>query len=216
MSLGRLFFLFLVAILLVIGIKHYLSTPASSPVPLKNGPILAFGDSLTYGYGASSEESYPMQLQKRLGREVINGGVPGELSEEGLKRLGGLLKKHRPSLLILCHGGNDILRQKEQEQLRSNLKEMIVSAKSENIEVVLIAVPEFGILQLTPPPLYRELAQEFSLPFEEEILPRVLHDNRTKSDLIHPNALGYAAMADALEKVLKEHYQLSEGKNSPP
>ncbi len=216
MSLGRLFFLFITVVLLVIGIKHYLSTPESSPIPLKNGPILAFGDSLTYGYGASMEESYPMQLQQRLGREVINGGVPGELSEEGLKRLEGLLEKHRPALLILCHGGNDILRQKERERLRSNLKEMIVSAKSKKIEVVLIAVPEFGLLQLTPPSLYRELAQEFSLPLEEEILPRVLHDNRTKSDLIHPNALGYSEMADALEKVIKEHYQLSEGKNSPP
>lgn len=81
----------------------------------KNAVILAFGDSLTHGTGASIEQAYPQKLQAMLSRTVINAGVPGEISQTGLKRLPGLLKKYQPELLILCHGGNDILRKKKPE-----------------------------------------------------------------------------------------------------
>jgi len=210
MRINTLFFILLGIIVLSIIAKNTILSPKPSAVPLSDQTILAFGDSLTYGYGASREESYPQRLQYLLGREVINAGIPGELSSEGVKRLPELFEKYNPSLLILCHGGNDILQKKEMNLLRANLEKMILLAKSKNIEVILIAVPEFGILNLTPPPLYRELSDKYSIPIEEDILPELLHDNRYKSDLIHPNAAGYEKMAKAVEKVIRENYVLAE------
>ena len=73
-----------------------------------NAVILSFGDSLTYGFGAEYGFSYPDYLEKKIGLRVINEGINGELSSEGLLRL-PLLLEQKPDLVILCHVGNDIL-----------------------------------------------------------------------------------------------------------
>ena len=72
--------------------------------------VLAFGDSLTSGVGVSKTESYPSVLARMTGLNVINAGVSGELTQEGLGRLPALLDEISPNLLILAEGGNDILR----------------------------------------------------------------------------------------------------------
>ena len=160
--------------------------------------ILAFGDSLTYGTGADKNQSYPAVLSKLTGRTVINAGIPGEVSAQGLERLPALLDRHRPELLLLCHGGNDLLRRINSAITRSNIEAMIEAATQRNIPVLLIGVPKPGLMFLDTAEIYSELAVKYNLVYEDEILPDVESDSALKSDQIHPNADGYQRIAAAI------------------
>lgn len=207
---NALFVLFLLILAAAVGFKHFSTSDVPSKTLRKDAVILAFGDSLTYGTGAESGESYPERLEQRIGRTVINAGIPGELSEQGLRRLDPLLLKYKPDLLLLCHGGNDILKKTSDTLLRSNLEAMIRLARSRNIDVIVIAVPQFSLLYLAPHPVYDEIADLYGLPVESDILSDLLGDNRTKSDQIHPNNAGYEKMAEAVEKLIRKSYRLEE------
>ncbi|MDX9966453.1 MAG: arylesterase [Sulfuricurvum sp.] len=204
-----LFFFLLLSVLATgIVIKHA-TKPLTPPKTLpEKAVVLAFGDSLTYGTGAAREESYPFQLEKRIQRQVINAGIPGELSAEGLERLPLLLDRYRPSLLLLCHGGNDILNKSPDSLLRANLSAMIHLARERGIDVIVIAVPQFSLTGLDPHPIYEETAESNGIPLEGDILSELLSDSRYKSDYIHPNAAGYEKMAEAVEKVIREEYRM--------
>lgn len=164
--------------------------------------VLAFGDSITYGTGASQDESYPAQLSRLIHRTVINAGVPGERSEQGASRLPQLLDQHRPRLLLLCHGGNDILQRGDLVQAAQHLRSMVKSAREQGIDVVLIAVPQWS-LGLSPALFYREVAREFGLPLEQEALQEILTDRDLKFDTVHPNAAGYRELAQAVATLLR-------------
>ncbi len=166
--------------------------------------ILAFGDSLTYGTGAGRSESYPAILERLTGHKVINSGISGEVSEQGLRRLPDALEKHRPQLLILCHGGNDLLRRKKGlANMKTNVHNMIRLAKDKNIQVVLLGVPKPGLF-LSSYEGYTEIAESTGVVFIEKVIPKVLSKKGLKSDAIHPNAAGYKVIAETIHSVLKE------------
>jgi acyl-CoA thioesterase-1 len=179
------------------------SSSAKLPRLASDAIILAFGDSLTFGTGATLTESYPAILERLVGRRVVNSGVPGEVTGEGLSRLPEVLEREKPALLILCHGGNDLLRRLNQQQTASNLRAMIRLARERGIAVVVIAVPSPGIA-LSPPSFYREITTEMNIPFEEEALTTVLSDGSLRSDYIHPNAAGYRRLVESIVSLLKK------------
>lgn len=168
-----------------------------------NATILAFGDSLTYGTGSSRNDAYPAVLQRLTGRHIINAGKPGEITSKGLSRLPRLIEQHQPQLIILCHGGNDILRKLDLDDTSNNIQQMIDMARQSNSEVILVGVPEFGLF-LDTSPIYEKLAVENNIPIETNALGDILGDNSLKSDHIHPNSKGYQILAEKIELLLQQ------------
>jgi len=171
-----------------------------------NTKILAFGDSITYGYRVDSEKNYPSILSDLLQSEVINAGLNGETTKEGLKRLPELLKKYKPQILIICEGGNDLLRGKKFSNIKANLAKMIELAQKEKIFVVLIGVPYLEYLRYKTVDFYYELAQEYNTPLEDKALEKIENDSTLKIDEIHPNAKGYKILSNALANIITQNY----------
>ena len=168
--------------------------------------VLAFGDSITYGYRVAEDKNYPSQLSLLLQTEVINAGVNGEVTREGLRRLPSVLEKYKPQILIICHGGNDIIKRKSLIKAKENIAEMIKLARAKNIHVVLVGVPMIEVLTLSTAQIYHELANELSVPLEDSALEEILSDNYLKIDQIHPNEEGYKILSNKLANLITDTY----------
>jgi lysophospholipase L1-like esterase len=165
--------------------------------------VLAFGDSLTYGTGAPEADSYPAQLERLIQRKVVRAGVPGEVSAQALARLPSVLEEHQPKLLVLCIGGNDLLRNLGQAEVAANVRRMIAMAKQKGSDVLLLGTPEKGLF-VSPPKFYAQIAKELGIPYEGKVIGEILRNSDLKSDPIHPNARGYRLMAERVAELLKQ------------
>jgi len=178
--------------------------------PLESGAkVLILGDSLSYGVGAEKGEDYPSLLARSTGWDIVNAGVSGDTSAQGLKRLPDLITAHHPKLLIVELGGNDLLRQAPISQLESNIKEILSEAKVGGIATVLVAIPAVNPLMaavrnLSDHPIYEKIAHETKTPLIKGVFSNVLSDRRLKFDQIHPNAEGYVKVSENIHAALKE------------
>lgn len=170
------------------------------PLP-SDGIILAFGDSLTFGVGAKPEFSYPSQLAQLTGLQVINAGVSGEVTDDGLIRLKKELETLQPDLIILLEGGNDILRNKSFDEIKSNLSEMISLAEKDSIPVILIGVPKKNLFSDSAS-FYSELAQQHQIIFDGQIVGDLIRTPSMKSDSVHFNQKGYRKLAENIYQLL--------------
>ncbi|WP_243370311.1 arylesterase [Geotalea sp. SG265] len=168
-----------------------------------DGVILAFGDSITYGTGAAAGEGYPAVLERLTGRKVVNGGIPSEVTAEGLQRLPELLEQVQPKMVIICEGGNDMIRRLPHGEIATNLRQMVRLVKEKGAIPLLVSVPALD-LSFAPPEFYGEIAREAHIPWEEKTLTRILTSRSLKSDPIHPNAAGYRKLAEGLAQLLHE------------
>ncbi len=189
-------------LLFIIGLQSC-SDPQLKPLAY-SAKILAFGDSLTIGKGVAEQFSYPSVLAELSGLEVINAGVSGELSAQGLLRLPQLITEHSPDMIILLEGGNDILRNHDLQQTKRNLGQMIEYAQAHNIEVVLIGVPKKSLFSSSAD-FYAQLASQYQLVFADAIIASLLKSPSLKSDSVHLNELGYQKLAERIYQLLTEN-----------
>jgi len=166
--------------------------------------VVAFGDSLTVGVGTNEEYSYPSRLAKLSGIKVINSGVSGETTSEGLVRLPKVIEEHNPSVLILLEGGNDILQNKDYSQIEQNIDKMIQIALDGGIEVVLIGVPEKSLFSNSAP-FYNDLAEKYDLVFDSNLIGGLMRSPSKKSDAIHFNQEGYSEIAERVYELLSNN-----------
>lgn len=176
--------------------------------------VVILGDSLTYGTGAGPEQSYAAILAENTGWQIVNAGVPGDTSAEGLERLPELLDTYMDEeqsidLLLVELGGNDFLQRVPRSQTIRNLEAILAQAKSRGVQTALIAIPKISVADaalgnLSDHPLYQELAEATGTPLIENVFSEVLSTSSLKADAIHPNAHGYRVAADRLQQELVE------------
>lgn len=164
--------------------------------------ILALGDSLTEGLGVAEKDNYPSQLQKLLPDHinVINAGLSGETSTGLLNRLDWVLKQ-KPDLTILNIGANDAMRALPIELTSKNIDAIITKIKDSGSAVIFAGMQIYDNLGKTYVAefngLYPKLASKHQLPLIPFFLEHVAGDpNFNQSDLLHPNAKGYAVIVE--------------------
>jgi acyl-CoA thioesterase I len=167
--------------------------------------ILAFGDSLTAGFGLPAADAFPAQLEARLtalgvGARVINAGVSGDTTADGLARLDWALAD-KPDLVILELGANDMLRGIDPNVVRGNLAAMIAKIQRAGATVLLAgmkAAPNWGeAYQKSFDRIYPDLAQAHRVALYPFFLDGVAMDPQlSQPDGLHPNARGVAIVVD--------------------
>ena len=165
--------------------------------------VVAFGNSLTFGTGTENDQSYPAVLSDMLQCRVVNAGVPGEDTSSALDRLPTILRKEKADLVIICHGGNDMLRNQNRNTTKQNIDAMISIARNAGADVILIGVPSPGLF-LNVPSFYKKLAKQHDIPYDSDIIADILSNPSLKSDYVHPNAEGYYEIAKAIADLINK------------
>ena len=174
----------------------------AQPVP-PGSTVLALGDSLTFGTGASAETSYPTVLAGLTGWNVVNAGVSGDTSAQALARLPALLAEHQPKLVIVSIGGNDFLRKLPESDTRAHVHAICKQSLDAGAQVLLVAVPRATVAaalgQMTDHALYAEVSKDLKIPLQREAWGEVLAQPDLRADAVHANARGYAQFARSVQ-----------------
>jgi lysophospholipase L1-like esterase len=165
------------------------------------GPIVCFGDSLTYGTGAPPGRDYPSQLSKMIARPVINAGVPGDTTAEALRRLERDVLDLSPAVVLVTLGGNDLKNGVAVETAHRNLKRIVTAIQSRGARVIIGGL-NFPLSDRGYGRMYRRLAEETGAMLIPHVLQDIMGRPGLMSDPIHPNGDGYARMAAAFETAL--------------
>ncbi|MGJ7604938.1 GDSL-type esterase/lipase family protein [Variovorax sp. LT1R20] len=170
--------------------------------------VLAIGDSLTFGYGAPPDASWPVKLGEITGWQIENAGVNGDTSAGALQRLPSLLAAGSYDAILIGIGGNDMLRGVSASATRDNIAALVKEAREHTPHVALLATPAPDAMRafvgsLSDAPFYEEVAKSGQALLVANVYSSVLSDATLRSDRIHANAEGYAKVAQLLADQFK-------------
>ncbi len=199
---------FCIALLAAITLLAGCGKEKAAPIPA-GSVVLALGDSLTFGAGVTREEAWPNLLAAKTGWTVVNGGVSGDTSGGALERLPSLLEEHKPVLVLVTLGGNDMLRRLPQQETVANLEKILVLVREHGAKAILLATPQPSIAgavfqNLSAPEFYRQVAEQEQVPLIEDTIPNVLSDPQLKGDPLHPNANGHRLLSEKIFEALQK------------
>lgn len=184
--------------------------------PPKGTTIIALGDSLTEGIGASKPENgYIGVLERRLNVTIENKGIAGDTTKDAERRLDNDVLKERPSIVLVFLGGNDYLKQVPQEETFQNLRTIITRIQSTGAVVLLVGI-RGGLLHDKFDANFDDLARETGSLYVPNVLGDILGDPQLMSDEVHPNDAGYLKIADKIAPTLEGLVLSAVRKNTPP
>jgi acyl-CoA thioesterase-1 len=156
--------------------------------------IVCFGDSITKGKGVILAQSYPAALAKMTSFPVVNAGINGDITSEGLKRVKTDVLDNDPLLVVIEFGGNDYLNKVPLEETISNIEEMIKIIQTRGVMVAIVDISNILFMEEYRME-FKRLSDKYRTIFIPRILDEIVSNESLKSDAIHPNAKGYKIIA---------------------
>jgi acyl-CoA thioesterase-1 len=202
----------LISTVALISMTTFLSATQRPGVRDTRQVILAFGDSLTAGYGVPRGSGYPEQLQRKLDGlgykyRLVNMVISGDTTSGGRARMKAALDV-MPAVVILELGANDGLRGQPTTEMQANLEEMITEFQKQGAKVILAGMTlprNYGNAYVKQfEDVFRNLAKKYKLPLIPFFLEGVAGNPKyTLDDFLHPNAEGYVLVTDIVMKTLE-------------
>lgn len=168
--------------------------------PISGENVIAFGDSLIFGYGSTDGGDLVSELSRRIQRPIINAGKNGDTTISALARLEEDVLEKEPKIVIVLLGGNDAIRKISKETIFSNLTLIIDNIQNKGAAIVLVGIRS-GLFDNYDDD-FKKLAKEKGVVYVPRIMKGILGNRELMFDSIHPNNEGYSKMADKIEPAL--------------
>lgn len=163
--------------------------------------IIAFGDSITKGFGVGEENAYPVIVSREIGFPIRNAGFEGDSSASALSRLEEDVFAHDPWIVIVFLGGNDFLKRTPGSVVREHLSQIIAKIQERGAIVVLVGIETVVIEDYSK--IYRDLSKQYRTAYVPDVLRGIIGHNELMVDAVHPNEKGHEIIAERILKVLK-------------
>jgi lysophospholipase L1-like esterase len=199
MIVRRLFVSVFAAAVLLLGALGCGSS--GSPTSPSAVTVVAFGDSITAGFGASDNNDYVARLASRTGNSIINAGRIGDTTGDALGRLDGAVLSRNPDIVIVFLGGNDVLQSIPLQTRITNITTIVQRIRQDGAAVILIDMGT-GVLDAFGGAL-PALASQTSSTLVAGVLEGIFGIPGFMADAVHPNDAGHAIIADRLEPALR-------------
>ncbi|GAB1401429.1 arylesterase [Elusimicrobiota bacterium] len=161
--------------------------------PKLNPAIVCFGDSLTQGTGATNGETYPYFLQKLTNLTVVNAGIHGDTSQQGLNRVEEIFQ-FKPFIVIVEFGANDFFKKIPIETTKQNIENIIDKIQRTGAIAVIASTEDNQLPDLNR--ILLEISKDKKAPFISGILNEIWTDRSLFADDLHPNSAGYKLVAE--------------------
>ena len=193
-------------VMLVVGIGFFVFKKPSlvTNYPPEGETIIAFGDSLVEGVGATAGNDFVSLLSKKIGEPIINMGVSGNTSAQGLARVDAV-NEQDPKIVLVLLGGNDFLRKIPIEETFKNIDDIVVSLQSEGAVVILLGI-RGGVFSDKYDEYFEKIAESRGALYVSDVLDGIISKREYMSDAIHPNDAGYKKIADRIYPVLEKAF----------
>jgi len=199
---SRIVFAVIFAILLsIVGWFFFRGETEIVNYPSSGSNIIAFGDSLIEGAGANEGNDFITLLSNEIGEPIINVGVSGNTTQDGLKRINEDVLSKDPKIVIISLGGNDYLKRVPKDETFENLENIITQIQKEGAIALLLGV-RGGILRDNYEKGYRDVAEKLGAGYVENILDDIVGNPGLMDDPIHPNDAGHRLVADKILPIL--------------
>ncbi len=183
---------------LIVGLVFLTKNTQLEPQPLRRGPIIAIGDSLVYGYGATPGNDFVSILSREINQPITNLGIVRETTFDIRARLDQDVVAKAPALTIVLVGGNDFLRRIPKTETLENIEAIVVALKQSGSEVLLL-----GVNTMVYSKDYQKIALRHGAQFVPGVLDGIIGVPELMSDAVHPNDAGYAKVAEKITPVLQ-------------